>query len=86
MTGVDIAAHASEAGGANPLPTGAVETGENLSPGSAGSFHEALAAQRALTLAERLAADRSSGNRVGGRQVQIVNRVGQDRGFVQSGV
>ena len=28
-----------------PLPTGAVETGENLSPGSAGSFSEVLAAQ-----------------------------------------
>ena len=37
MTGVEIAAHVSEAGGASPLPTGPVET--------AGSFSEALAAQ-----------------------------------------
>ena len=45
MTGVDIAAQASEAGGASPLPTGSVETGEHSSPAAAGAFSEALAAQ-----------------------------------------
>lgn len=45
MTGVDTAVHASEAGGASPLPTGTVETGESSSPAVAGSFSEALAAQ-----------------------------------------
>ena len=45
MTGVDTAVHASEAGGASPLPTGTVETGESASPAVAGSFSEALAAQ-----------------------------------------
>ena len=45
MTGVDIAAHASEAGGASPLPTGPVETRDHSSPAAAGSFSEAMAAQ-----------------------------------------
>ena len=45
MTGVDIAAHASEAGGASPLPTGSVQTGDHSSLAAAGSFSEALAAQ-----------------------------------------
>ena len=47
MTGVDIAAHASEAGGASPLPTGPVETGDHSTPAAAGSFSEALADTRA---------------------------------------
>ena len=45
MTGVDIAAHASEAGGASPLPTGSVETSDHPSLAAAGLFSEALAAQ-----------------------------------------
>lgn len=45
MTGVDIAAHASEAGGASPLRTGSAETRDHSSPAAASPFSEALAAQ-----------------------------------------